>query len=123
MTDVQKVKLLVFGNEADTTFTDTQIQAFLDLQSGSVFYAAATACDSLASKVGANLKEVRIGDFTDYSGKNQVTSLQAQAKAFRDWEDNTPAFSIAEEGLSEFNYYIMVRNNILRTDDSVDASA
>jgi hypothetical protein len=115
MTDVQKVKLLVFGNESDTTFSDEAVQTFLDQSDGSVLLAAALACDSRAATVGSQLKEVRLGDFTDYSGRNQVTALQAQAEAFRKLEYETPAFAIAEENLSEMNELIIIRNYVLRT--------
>jgi hypothetical protein len=116
MTDVEKVRTLI-GDPAGASqkFTDDQIQFFLDTSSGSLFMASALACDSLASKVGATLKEVRIGDFLDSSGKNQVQVLQAQAEAFRNLEYNTPAFAIVEEDLSDFNALIIIRNYVLRT--------
>jgi hypothetical protein len=114
MTDIQKVRILI-GDTGSAVFTDDEMQAFLDMQSGSLFLAAALAVDAEAAKVSANLVEVRIGDYLNQSGRNQVAGLQAQAKAFRELEYNTPAFDFAEENYDEFTQYDIIRNYILRT--------
>lgn len=122
MTPIEIVKLLVFGNKTDATFSDPDIQVFLDQVDQSIFYACALVCDSRAATVGSSLKEVRLGDFTDYSGKNQVAALSEQAARFREWEEGTPAYADVEEGLSQDNYYTIIRNYILRTQPEAEAT-
>lgn len=114
LSDVDAVRLLI-GDQAKVKFNDDEVQYFLDSNDGSILFAAGTACDALAAKVGASLKEVQIGDFRDYSGRNQVAALQAQAQAFYKLECETPAFAVAEEGLSDFNYLTIIRNFVLRS--------
>lgn len=115
MDPVTAVRTLIGDTTVPQNFTDVQIQFFLDTFGGSLFLAAAVALDSLAAKVGTNLKEVRIGDFLDQSGRNQVAAIQAQATAFRELEYNTPAWAVVEEDLSDFNALIIIRNYVLRT--------
>ena len=114
-TDVDNVRLLIGDRTAPQNFSDSDLQTFLSLQSSSVLLAAAMALDALASQKGASLKEQRIGDFVDSSGKNQVSALQAQAEALRQIEYDTPAFDFAEENYNEFTQYDIIRNYILRT--------
>jgi hypothetical protein len=117
MTDVQKLRILIADPAgASQQFSDSDLQFMLDLNDGSLYLAAAIACDTLASKVGSSLQEVRIGDFMDSSGRNQVAALQAQAESWRTLEYETPAFAIAEENLSNFNELNIIRNYILRTE-------
>lgn len=114
LSDVDAVRLLI-GDQAKTLFTDPEIQYFLDSNDGSILFAAGTACEALATKAGASLQEVQIGDFRDYSGRNKVAALQAQAEAFFRLECETPVFAIAEEDLSDFNALTIIRNYVLRT--------
>jgi hypothetical protein len=114
VTDVEKVRVLIGDQTSPQKFADSDLQLFLDLSEGSLLLAAALACDSQAAKVAATLKEQRIGDYQDSSGRNQVTALLAQAEAFRKLEYETPAFAIAEEPLSSMNSLIIIRNYVLR---------
>lgn len=114
MTPVMQVRVLI-GDQNSVKFTDDEVQLFLDVSDESLFLAAALGCDAQASKIGANLKEQRLGDFSDSSGRNQVAALQAQALAYRKLEYETPAFAIAEQNLSDFNALIIIRNFVLRT--------
>lgn len=115
MTDIQAVRVLIGDNGSSQHFDDASIQLFLDLQGGSKLLAAGVALDAWAASIGTTLKEQRIGDFTDSSGRNQVSSLQAQAEAYRELEYNTPAFDFASENYNEFTQYDIIRNYILRT--------
>lgn len=114
MTDIQAVRTLI-GDQGSVYFTDAEIQLFLDTTGNSYFMSASLACNSLAARVGANLQEVRIGDFLDQSGRNQVQALQAQADAWKQLEYDTPAWAIIENNNSDFNALIIIRNFVLRT--------
>ena len=119
MTDIQAVRTLI-GDQASASFTDTEIGLFNQLAgvngAGAEYYLAASiALGAIASKVSTNLQEVRIGDFVDSSGKNQVTSLRAQADAYKQLYYDTPAFAVIEDNVSDFNALIIIRNFVLRT--------
>lgn len=114
MTNIQAVRTLI-GDQGSTLFTDAEIQLFLTTTNNSLYMSACLACNSLAAKVGSNLQEVRMGDFVDSSGKNQVTALRAQADAWKQLEYDTPAWAVIEENLSDFNALIIIRNFVLRT--------
>lgn len=136
MTAIEAVRTLI-GDGNSTAFTDAQITLFLqqagidispisnsyssgtnDADFGVVteyFFAAAIALRSLASTKATNLSEVRIGDFMDSSGKNQVTALNATADAYMKVYYETPAWAIAETDESDMNALITIRNYVLRT--------
>lgn len=79
------------------------------------FLAAAVALRSYASKVAANLQEIRIGDFLNSSGRNQVTALNAAADEYERLYNETPAWAIIESNESDLNALITIRNYVLRT--------
>ena len=119
MTDIQAVRTLI-GDQSSTSFTDAEIQFFLDSTGESFpgagyYFAASLALNALAGKVGTNLQEVRLGDFADSSGKNQVTSLREEADAWYKLYLEVPAFAVIEQNLSDFNALVIIRNFVLRT--------
>lgn len=60
-TDRGKVRLLIYDTvEADAAFTDAEIDAFLELNSDDIWYAAADAARSLAAKNTSSAFMVRI---------------------------------------------------------------
>ena len=119
MTDVTAVRTLI-GDQNSVDFTDDEIAMFNQLAGvngpgAEYFFAAAIALESLASKKGANLQEVRIGDFMDSSGRNQVKSLLDAADGYKKMFYETPAWAVAELNVSDFNALVMIRNYVLRT--------
>jgi hypothetical protein len=119
MTDVQAVRTLI-GDQGAASFTDAEIQLFLDstgetFPGAGYFYAASMALNALAGKIGTNLKEIRLGDFMDSSGKNQVTALRAQADAWYQLYLDEPAWAVIENNVSDFNALVIIRNFVLRT--------
>lgn len=116
MTDIEKVRTLI-GDPAgaDQTFSDAEIQLFLDLSNGSLLLATALACERLAIVAAGTAQQTKLGDYT-VSFKNSDVSFQTQADRFRDLEYNTPAFAIIEENLSSFNELTIIRNYVLRTE-------
>lgn len=79
------------------------------------FLAASLALRGVASKVSMNLQEIRIGDFVDSSGRNQVTALNATADAYEKLYYETPAWAIIESNQSDLNALVTIRNYVLRT--------
>jgi hypothetical protein len=114
MTNVQIVQTLL-GDPTGVIFTTAAVTQYLQVTNQSLYMACCLACNAQGSVVAANLQEVRIGDFVDSSGKNQVTALRAQADAWKQLEYDTPAWAIIEENLSDFNALILIRNYVLRT--------
>lgn len=136
MDPITIVRTLI-GDLASTQFTDAEINVFLQMSGANMtplvnsfnsntndndfglvseyFLACALACNAAATKVGFNLQEVRIGDFMDSSGRNQVSALQKQADQFKTLFYETPAWAIAETNESDLNALIIIRNYVLRT--------
>lgn len=116
-TVIGQVRVLIGDTVSGTAkFQDEEISAFLSLTSQSVYLACALACNAEAAKIGSQLQEIQLGDFRDYSGRNQVAALQQQAERFTELEYNTPAWGVVEENLSGFNELIIIRNWVLRTE-------
>ena len=60
-TDRGKLRLLIYDTvESTAAFTDAEIDAFLELNSDDIWYAAADACRSLATKNAGSAFMVRI---------------------------------------------------------------
>jgi hypothetical protein len=136
MDPITIVRTLI-GDLASAIFTDDNINVFLqmsganmtplqnwasqgtnDAQYGLVteyFMAASLGLRAYASKVAANLQEVRIGDYMNSSGRNQVTALTAAADKYQDLYYNTPAWAIIESDSSDLNALVIIRNYVLRT--------
>lgn len=110
MTAIQIVRLLVFGDPDNATYTDAEVQSFLDLGSGSTLRAAGFM-SSAASSLAASGASVRIGDWSQTSN---ASDLAKQSQAFFDMDANTPAFAVSQENVSQFAAWEMIRNAILR---------
>ena len=116
---------LVLGDTAQGSakFSDEELQAFLDMEYGSLRLAAADAYTALAGKLpfatlasGISAESVKMGDFEASAGTaDKATALLKLADSLRELEYNTPAFAVAEENLSGFNEATILRNWILRT--------
>jgi hypothetical protein len=136
-TDTGKMRLLL-GDTASATanWQDEELQAFLDNSvvqlsgprvnnnfstpisgSESILYACAQACDSKASQIAMSAagRTVKIGDY-QLTGSSQVKAIQDLGQRFRDAIDNTPAWGIAEENLTQMNQLIIIRNWVFRTE-------
>lgn len=119
MTDITAVRTLI-GDQLAASFTDAEIAEFNLLAGvdgpGSEYYLAASiALNALTAKIATNLKEVRIGNFQDSSGRNQAASLKTASDNFYQLFLNTPAWAIVETSLSDMNTLIIIRNYVLRT--------
>jgi hypothetical protein len=101
MTDIEKVRLKI-GTVISATFTDDQIQAFLDME-GSVYLAAAAAIESWAAAAISTMESEKIGDYS-YSRKS-IDNALAIAQRLRDGEANVPAIDWAEMDLASIGEY------------------
>lgn len=97
-TDLGKVRLLARDTvQASALFTDAEIQALLDLQSGNVKLAGADALDAVADNQVLLLKKVKVGDIgTD--GPAVADALRQSALRLRKqvYGEDDAGFEIAE---------------------------
>ena len=104
------VNMTPIANDYSSGTNDTQYGVVTEC-----YLAAALALRAFASKVAMNLQEIRIGDYMNQSGRNQVTALQATADAYEKLYHETPAWAIIESDESDLNALIIIRNYVLRT--------
>lgn len=92
-----KVKLvrLLTGDKAadDYIFTDDEMESFLDLSNGNVYYAAADALDAIAANAAYTLKVLTILDVTT-NGQATAEAIRASAAALRAKADADAANTI-----------------------------
>ena len=117
--DVSRVRVLIGdyvpSDTSKQTFSDDEIQVFLDATGGSLFLAAAVGMDTLAAKQDVTPVEFSIGKYQQSTGRTQIRQLTQQAEAFRQLEYNTPAWVIIEVNNYSFDELEIIRNRILRT--------
>lgn len=81
-----KVKLvrLLTGDKAadDYIFTDDEMESFIELNNGNVYYAAADALDAIAANAAYTLKVLTILDVTT-NGQATAEAIRASAAALR----------------------------------------
>ena len=92
-----KVKLvrLLTGDKAvdDYIFTDDEMESFLELNNGNVYYAAADALDAIAANAAYTLKVLTILDVTT-NGQATAEAILASAVALRAKADADAANTI-----------------------------
>lgn len=92
-----KVKLvrLLTGDKAadDCIFTDDEMESFLELSNGNVYYAAADALDAIAANAAYTLKVLTILDVTT-NGQATAEAIRASAVALRAKADADAANTI-----------------------------
>ena len=92
-----KVKLvrLLTGDKAadDYIFTDDEMESFLELSSGNVYYAAADALDAIAANAAYTLKVLTILYVTP-NGQATAEAIRASAAALRAKADADAANAI-----------------------------
>ena len=95
MTETEQVQLLI-GTVAEATFSDAQIQAFLDL-GGSVYMAAALALKSWAASAVEALTSEAIGDYS--YRKTAIDNALKVAKNYEEQDASIPVFDWAQMDL------------------------
>lgn len=98
MTDIEKVNLKI-GSVISATFSDAQIQEFLNME-GTVNLAAAAAIESWAAATISNAESEKIGDYS-YS-KKSIDSALALAKRLREAAAEAPVADWAEMDLVSY---------------------
>jgi len=94
---VRLVRLLT-GDKGDEVednhiFTDSEMEDFLELNSGNVYYAAADALDAIASNAAYTLKVLTILDVT-VNGNSTADAIRTSAAALRSKCDRDAANTI-----------------------------
>ena len=97
MTDIQKVRLLI-ADTGSVQFTDAQIQAFLDMASGSILTAAGYALEAWAASITGGLTSEKIGDYS-YSKKDAEQKLKLAAE-YKKQAAESPYMTWAEMNLT-----------------------
>lgn len=91
---VRLVRLLTGDKAAgEYIFTDDEMESFLELSKGNVYYAAADALDAIASNTAYTLKVLTILDVTT-NGQATAEAIRASAAAFRAKADADAANTI-----------------------------
>lgn len=86
LTDVQKVRLLIADlDTGNQILTDNQVSDYLELESGSVRLAAATALEAIATSEVLISKVIKTNDLST-DGTKVAAELRAQAKNLRELE-------------------------------------
>lgn len=100
-TDVGKVRLLISDvDEAAFTFSDAEINAFLDLEGDDVRIAAAVALETLASNEALVFKKMRAERLLEVDGTAVAKALMERAAALREQAStDADTFEIADGGL------------------------
>lgn len=81
-TDLGKVRLLINDTGSSQVFSDAEVQAFLDLEGGSVKLAAAQALDTIADDEALTSKVIRTQDLAT-DGRATASILRARAESLR----------------------------------------
>lgn len=91
---VKPVRLLTGDKAADDyIFTDDEMELFLELSNGNVYYAAADALDAIAANAAYTLKVLTILDVTT-NGQATAEAIRASAAALRAKADADAANTI-----------------------------
>lgn len=94
--DQGKVRLGIVDTSSSPTFSDAEIQAFLDMNDGSIKFAIASGLESKAALYASRSPDLKVLDIqVDFS--KAAADLRAQAKQIRESEYNSSAFDFAEE--------------------------
>lgn len=111
--DIGKVRLKITDKTEPFHFTDDELQIFLD-EAGSINVASATALETWASEIGRKEQNEKIGDH-QLDTKGRAAAMLKTADALRAIDEESPAFGIAEQNLSQANETDIVLNHFART--------
>lgn len=108
-TDRGRVRLLIGDIRSDIAgspiFQDGEIDAFLEIEGGTVKLAAALAAETIAFNEALVQKKITLlGGHLETDGPATAAALRASAKAWREQEDSSGAFDIAEQVVDDFTF-------------------
>jgi len=108
-TPVGKVRLNIPDTSAaDAVFSDEEIQAFLDQEMGNVFFAAADACDVLATNQ-VYIQKVQTVNGTSTNGAAVSAELRARARTLREQGEKKNGSSTVSTGVAIVRAHRMIR--------------
>lgn len=113
-TDLGKVRLLVTDtNSTVAQFQDEEIQAFLDLNNGNIYLAAAMGLDTLAANEALVQKRIETLNIkTD--GPAVAKALRELANSYRERVDKDSGFETVEVNSGGWSAQQIYENSILR---------
>jgi hypothetical protein len=117
-TDIGKVRLAIPDrNASDATFSDEELQSFLDIE-GDWMRAAANALEVMAGDIAISVGDARVQNI-ETRGSNTSSALLKRAAQLRQRADEIDAegdagFDIAEQIFSDANYRQNILNEFLR---------
>lgn len=113
---IGKVRFLVGDNDStNQILADAEIQFCIDQSYDSLLLAAALACESMASKVSANLTDIVLGSLR-INETSKSEQLMAMADRFRDKESSLPAYAAVETNNDSFSELTIIKNWVQRTE-------
>jgi hypothetical protein len=101
--------------QASAIFTDEEIDAFLSMSSGDVFYASAIALLGIASTKALLAKKKAAGNYSE-DLTAIAKELREQAKAYTAMSTGEPYEVVGEQIFTDFNYNEIIKNAALRGD-------
>lgn len=112
-TSIGRVRLNINDRTEPATFSDEELQAFLDQVGGDVNMATALAFFTLAGQSTGSSKRISAGEYSEdlSDGAKQYLEL---AKAFAAQAADVPAEAIAENPATEPGFRQFLVNEILR---------
>lgn len=114
MTEIEKVRLRI-GDTTSAIFTDAQIQEFLDANDDSVLLACADACMAVATSAALQAKFEVLGSHT-LDRRGIASAYSALADKYFTQAQTEPAWSVAEQSLSDFSASEIIENEAMRED-------
>lgn len=117
-TTAGRVRLLIPDTDiTQAIFEDSEIDAFISLEFGNVFAAAALACETIATDRALTLQVVKLLD-VQTDGAKVSDALLAKAKRLREraaqGDGDNPGFEIAEQVYNNFTARERIYNQALR---------
>jgi len=100
---------------ASAIFSDAEIDAFISMSSGDVFYASAIALLGIASTKALLAKKKSAGNYSEDLSMI-AKELREQAKYFMEMSTGEPYEAVGEQIYTDFNYNEILKNAALRGD-------
>lgn len=102
--------------EASAIFIDDEIDAFLSLAGGDVFYASAIALLGIASTKALLAKKKSAGNYSE-DLSSIASQLREQAKSFKEMSAAEPSEAVGEQIYTDFGYNEILKNAALRGEE------
>jgi len=113
LTEVQKVRYLIGDSDSAIITDDDVISSFLTENDEDINLAAADLCGAIAADSVLLDKAIKIGSF-DVDRKGLVNNYLKLAERLKIKAEQSPAFAIVEQTVTDFQYDQIIENKALR---------